>query len=141
MNVVGRGLMAAGMSVYAAMHVMQAASGPDGAPPWLTVAFALTALAAVGIAVMLIATSTRDEVIWETAAAVLAGLSALALILSYTTGFLGIQEADLRAETAIVAVAELMTLLAYAVTRLIPSSGDELTGDPVPDTPLERNAS
>lgn len=140
MNVVTRGLMAAGMGMYAAMHIFQAVDPPPGAPAWLTVAFAATALAAIGIAVMLIATSTRREVVWEQAAAALAAASALALALSYTTGFFGVAEADLRAETLLVAVAELITLLAYAISRAVPSNGDELTGDPVPDTPLERNA-
>lgn len=141
MNVVTRGLMAAGMGMYAAMHIFQAASPPPGAPAWLTVAFAATAAAAVVIAVMLIATSTTREVVWEGAAALLAGLSALALILSYTTGFFGVVEADLRAETLLVAVAEFVTLLAFAISRVVPSAGDELTGDPVPRTPLERSAS
>lgn len=137
MNVVTRGLMAAGMGVYAAMHLFQAASPPEGAPGWLTIAFAVTALAAIGIAVMLIATSTSHEVGWETAAALLAGASAVALLLSFTTGFLGVQEADLRAETILVAVAHLMTLGSFTMARVVPSAGDELTGDPVPDTPLE----
>lgn len=137
MNVVARGLMAAGMGVYAAMHLFQAASPPPAAPAWLTVAFAVTALAAIGIAVMLIATSTRNEVVWEGLAATLAGASAVALVLSYTTGFFGVAEADLRAETLLVAVAHLVTLGAFTISRVVPSAGDELTGDPVPDTPME----
>lgn len=115
MNVVVRGLMAAGMSVYAAMHVFQALDPPPGAPAWLAVAFAVTALVALGLAAMLILSSVEGEVGWERAAALLAGLSALALAASYTVGFLGVAESDLRAETAIVAVAELLTLTAFAV--------------------------
>lgn len=140
-NVVARGLMAAGMGIYAAMHVTQAANPPAGAPGWLAAAFALTALVAVAIAVMLVLTSTRHEVRWETAAALLAGASALALVASYTTGFLGVVESDLRAETVLVGVAHLVTLLAYTISRVVPSAGDELTGDPVVDTPLERSGS
>jgi hypothetical protein len=116
-NVVVRGLMAAGMAVYAAIHTTQAASPPADAPAWLAFAFAATALVAIGLAVMLIVTSVRAEPIWETLAAVLAGSSAVALLLSYTTGFLGVVQSDLRAETAIVAVAELVTLGAFAVGR------------------------
>lgn len=127
MNVVTRGLMAAGMGVYAAIHLVQAVRPPLGVPAWLTFAFAATALAAVGIAVMLIVTSDTHEVGWEAAAAVLAGVSALALLASYTTGFFGVVESDLRAETAIVAVAELITLVAFAAGRLVPAAGNEVS--------------
>jgi hypothetical protein len=133
MNVVIRGLMAAGMSVYAAMHVFQAIDPPPGAPPWLTVAFAVTALAALGLAVMLIVTPVRAEGRWEAAAALLAGLSGIALVTSYTVGFFGVVESDLRAETAIVAVAELLTLVAYAASWLMTHASSEslLEEDPV----------
>jgi hypothetical protein len=133
MNVVIRGLMAAGMSVYAAMHVFQAIDPPPGAPPWLAVAFALTALVAAGLAVMLILTSVRGEGRWEAAAALLAGLSAIALLASTTVGFFGVVESDLRAETAIVAVAELLTLAAYGVGWLTTHASSEnlLEEDPV----------
>jgi hypothetical protein len=123
MNVVVRGLMAAGMSVYAAMHLSQALSPPPGAPAWLTVAFVATAVVALVLAGLLILSSERGEVRWERAAAALAAASGLALLASYTVGFLGVVESDLRAETAIVAVAELMTLAAFALGWFATSQG------------------
>jgi hypothetical protein len=134
MNVVVRGLMAAGMSVYAAMHISQALSPPPGAPAWLAVAFIATALVALGLAAMLILSPVRGEVGWEWAAAALAGASGLALLASYTVGFLGVVEADLRAETAIVAVAEIVTLAAFGIGRFLASQGvsaDEETASAV----------
>ncbi len=125
MNVVVRGLMAAGMGIYAAIHVQQALSPPPGAPAWLAAAFGATAIAALVIGAMLILTPVEREVGWESAAAALAGASALALVASYTVGFLGVVEADLRAETAVVAVAELMTLAAFAISRIGASVGGE----------------
>jgi hypothetical protein len=119
MNVVVRGLMAAGMAVYAVLHAQQALSPPEGAPGWLQVAFAAAAIAGLGLAVMLIATSVRTEATWTGAAAALAGASALALLAAYTVGFFGVQEADLRPETALVAVAELVVLVAYAIDRRV----------------------
>lgn len=123
MNVVVRGLMAAGMSVYAAMHLSQALSPPPGAPPWLTGAFVATAAVALALAGLLILSSERGEVRWERGAAALAGASGLALLASYTVGFLGVVESDLRAETAIVAVAEMMTLAAFALGWFVSSQG------------------
>jgi hypothetical protein len=125
MNVVIRGLMAAGMSIYAAMHISQSVSPPPGAPGWLAGAFAVTALAALVVAAMLILTPVRGEARWEGAAALLAGLSAIALLASYTVGFFGVAESDLRAETAIVAVAELVTLAAYAIGWLVSDASSE----------------
>lgn len=131
MNVVIRGLMAAAMAVYAVMHVVQAVSPPDAAPAWLVVMFAATALAALVIAGGLILTAQRDEVIWEDAAAVLALLSLVALGLSYTVGFLGVSEGALRAETALVFVAELVTLVTWVVSRVATRETAEVS-EPVP---------
>ena len=118
MHVVVRGLMAAGMGIYAAMHLQQALSPPPGAPTWLTVAFATAALVALVLAILLIAASERTQGRWEWAAALLAGASALALVASYTVGFFGVVESDLRPETAVVAVAEVITLVAFAIGRI-----------------------
>lgn len=118
MNVVVRGLMAAGTGIYAAIHGRQAFAPPPDTPLWTTLAFGVTALAAAIIAVMLIVTSVRAEVRWERLAAALAAASAVALLASYTVGFFGVSETDLRAETAVVAVAELAVLVAFAIGRL-----------------------
>jgi hypothetical protein len=120
-NVVTRGLMAAGMGVYAAIHALQAFASPDGAPAWLTVAFAAAAIAGAVLAVLLIVSSTELEARVMTAAAVLAGASLLALVAAGTIGFFGVEETDLRAETAIVAVAELVVLGAFVVERRVES--------------------
>ncbi len=127
MNVVIRGLMAAAMAVYAVMHAVQAVSPPDSAPAWLVVMFALTALVALVVAGGLIMTARRDEVYWEEAAAALAGASLLALILSYTAGFFGVSEGALRAETALVFVAEVVTLVAWAVSRVATRETSEVS--------------
>lgn len=130
MNVVIRGIQAAGMAVYAAMHVLQAADAPQGSPTWLVVAFALSALAAVVIAVGLILTATEDETRWEALAAALAAISALALLAAYTVGLFGVVESDLRAETAIVLVAELMTLGAFALGVTVHARTDAPVDEP-----------
>ena len=129
MNVVIRGVQAAGMAVYASMHIMQASSPPADAPGWLAVAFAATAMIALIIAGGLILSAQRDESRWETAAALLALPSVIALAASYTTGFLGVVETDLRPATAIVAVAELMILAAYVVSRIGPPGALAEVGD------------
>lgn len=124
MNVVVRSVQAAGMAVYAAMHVLQAASSPASSPRWLTLAFAVTAVAAVVIAAGLVLARTSSEARWERAAALLALASAVALLMSYTTGFFGVVETDLRGETALVAVAELVTIVAYVLGTATQAASD-----------------
>lgn len=119
MNVVTRGLMAAGMGVYAAIHALQALAGPDDAPGWLTAAFAAAAVAGAVLAVLLIVSPTALEGRVMAVAAVLAGASLVALVAAGTVGFFGVEETDLRAETAIVAVAELVVLGAFVVERRV----------------------
>jgi hypothetical protein len=116
-NVVTRGLMAAGMAVYAAMHAFQAVGPPDGSPGWLRLAFAVATLAGAGLAAWLVLASPDHEEPAMLASAVLAGASLLALLAAYTVGFFGVREEALRAETAIVAVAEVVVLIAFAVER------------------------
>jgi hypothetical protein len=132
MNVVVRGLMAAGMSVYAAMHLSQALSPPPDAPAWLAAAFVATAVVALVLAALLILSSERGEVRWERAAAALAATSGLALLASHTVGFLGVVESDLRAETAIVAIAELMTLAAFGIGWFVGSQASVTDDEPAP---------
>ncbi len=110
MNVIIRGIMAAALGVYASLHVQQAFADQTGSPGWLTAAFVVTAIAAIALAVALIAVPERlaDKVI--AAGAALAGGSLVALVLSYTVGFLGVTQAEVRIETAIVFVAELLAL-------------------------------
>lgn len=131
MNVVIRGLMAAAMAVYAVMHVVQAVSPPEGAPGWLVVMFALTAVVAVVLAGGLIMTAQRGEARWEDAAALLAGASLVALVLSFTVGFLGVVESDLRADTALVFVAEIVTLASWVASRAVTRATSEVS-EPVP---------
>lgn len=126
MNVVVRGVMSAGMGIYGAIHATQALTPPDGAPPWLAFAFAASALAAFVIAGMLILSSTAGEGRWEVAGAGLALSSAIALGAAYTVGFLGVRESDLRAETAVVLVAEVMTLAAFVVARIGAAAEEDL---------------
>lgn len=140
MNVVVRGLMAAGMAVYAAMHVLQVVQPPPGAPSWSVAAFAAATVVGVALAVLLIGTATRRETLWESVAAVVAAGSALALIASLTVGFFGIEESSLRAEMTVVLIAEVMVLVAFVAARLASEETAEVDRGAGPDTPTPRVA-
>lgn len=126
MNVVTRSLMAAGLLVYAAIHFSQAASPPDGAPTWLRIMFFLTAGVAVVLAGGLFFRPPGDNELWKDAAAALALASAVALLLSQTTGFIGVDESDLRSSTFGVLVAESMVLISWVVGRVVGHRFDEV---------------
>lgn len=126
MNVVVRGLMAAGMGVYATLHALQAARGD--APSWTTVAFGAAALVALGLVVALIAVGHRVEGHIEDASAALALLSALALTATLTVGFFGVEDV-LRVESIMAYVAEGVVLLAWVAGRFSPQSTMETTTD------------
>ena len=126
MNVVVRSLMAAGLFMYAGIHVVQAFSPPDGAPLWLQIAFFLTAALAVVLGGGLLLRPPGDNEAWKDLAAALALGSLIALVLSATTGFAGVDQADLRASTFGVAVAEFMVLVSWAVGRLTGHRYDEV---------------
>lgn len=132
MNVVIRGLMATGLLVYATVHLLQGVRPPADAPLWLRLAFLATAAVAVVLAVGLLARrpGTTDQ--WKDAAAALAGASLVALVLSWTTGFLGVSEADLRLSTLGVVVAEMVVLATWAITRVVGHEFDEVEEE-VPD--------
>lgn len=115
MDVVIRGIMASALGVYAAMHASQVASGPEGAPAWVTFAFGATAVVAVLLAVALIAAPERLQRMVDAAAAALVGGSLIALIMSYTVGFFGVTQAEVRIETALVLVAEVIALTAFGL--------------------------
>lgn len=117
MNVVVRGVMAAGLGIYSAFHFFQAGASPTGTPGWLTIAFVLTAIAGLGFAALLIAAPERVQAMVEGGAALLAGLSLIALAMSYTTGFFGVSQTEVVVETALVAVAEVMVLLAFGIAQ------------------------
>lgn len=131
MNVVIRGLMAAAMAVYAVMHVVQAVSPPEGSPGWVVVAFGGAALAGAVLAVGLILGDRSHEAVWEESAAALAVASLVALVLAFTTGFFGVSEGDLRADTALVFVAELVTIGSWIVSRFATRETAEVS-EPVP---------
>lgn len=124
MNVVVRGLMAAGMGVYATLHVLQAARGEG--PAWTTIAFGAAALVALGLVVALIAVADRAEGRVEDAAAGLSLLSALALTATLTVGFFGVEDV-LRVESIMAYVAEGVVLLAWVAGRFSPQSTMETT--------------
>ena len=131
MNVVIRGLMAAGLFVYGAIHLVQGLNPPEAAPGWLRLAFVATAVVAVvlGIGLLALAPGRTDRL--KDLAALLAAASALALVLSLTTGFLGVSETDLRVETLGVLVAELVVVVSWLAGRLVGHDFDEVT-EPVP---------
>ena len=124
MNVVVRGLMAAGMGVYATLHVLQAARGEG--PAWTTIAFGAAALIALGLVVALIAVADRAEGRVEDAAAGLSLLSALALTATLTIGFFGVEDV-LRVESIMAYVAEGVVLVSWVAGRFSPNSTMETT--------------
>ncbi len=132
MNVVIRGLMAAGLFVYATIHLLQGVDPPEDAPGWLQLAFLATAAAAVVLAVGLLSRRPGTTDVWKDAAAALTGASLLALVASFVTGFLGVSESDIRLSTLGVVVAEGLVLLTWAAGRLVGHDFDEVE-EPVPD--------
>lgn len=132
MNVVVRGLMTAGMWLYAAIHIQQAFAPPPGSPGWMGFAFAASAAVAALIGVMLIVSAVGGEKLWENAAALLASVSAVALIAAFTVGLAGFVETGLRIETALVVVAEVVVVGAWAINRVRdPATADEDLHGPV----------
>lgn len=109
MVILGRGLVAAGLGVYAAIHLAQAVGGPESSPGWLTVAFLLAAIAGFALAVGVFVSSRWREVV--VAAFVLTAASLVALTMAYTVGFFGVDEGELTPSTLAVIVAEVMTML------------------------------
>lgn len=124
MNVVVRGLMAAGMGVYGTLHLLQALEGSQ--PVWMSLAFGLTALLSVGLVVALIAVADTSEGVVEDAAAALVVMSAVALTLTLTTGFFGVEE-TLRVESVMAYVAEGVVLASWLTGRLATASSMEET--------------
>lgn len=131
MNIVTRGLMAAGMAVFATMHALQVLDPPADAPGWLTVGFAAVTVAAAVLAVRLITASNETIARWQVAAVVLAGASAAALVLAVTVGFLGVVEPALRYEVVMSFVAEAVVIGAFVVSRVLPPETEERADDRV----------
>lgn len=127
MNVVVRGLMAAGMAVYGAIHAQQAFATPADAPGWLAFMFGLTALVAFGLAVALIVGAESQVGVVEHVSAAVAAGSFVALVLSFTTGFLGVEQDDIRAVTAVVIIAELLVVACWGLSRAQTSRTDEVS--------------
>lgn len=134
MNVVIRGLMAAGMAVYATLHLLQVFSPPEGSPGWLVAAFAGSTVVALVLAGGLIVGAQRREARWEHAAALLAAVSLVALIAAFTVGLLGVEESDLRPATALVFVAELVVLVSWVAARFATRETREVS-EAVPTRP------
>lgn len=132
MNVVIRGLIAAGLLVYAAVHVLQGISPPADAPVWLQVAFLVTAVVAAVLGVGLLGRRPGTTALWKNAAAALTGASLLALVLSFTVGFLGVNETDIRLSTLGVIIAEMVVLVSWAANRTLGPEYDEVE-ESVPD--------
>lgn len=133
MNVVVRSLMATGLLVYAGIHLLQAASPPEMgsmmASRGLQVAFLATALTAVVLAVGLLARPAGTTARWKDLAALLAGVSLVVLLLSFTVGFLGVTQADLRLSTLGVVIAESVVLVGWVATRVVGPGFDEVDDD------------
>lgn len=127
MNVVIRGLMAAAMGVYAMLHLRQAFAAPAGAPAWLVAMFAGSAVIALVLAAGLIFDIQRRETRWEHAAALLAAVSLGALLSAFTVGFFGVEERGLRAATALVFVAEVVTLVSWVAAQLATGEAMEVS--------------
>lgn len=129
MNVVVRSLMATGLLVYAGIHLLQGFSPPVMASMMasrgLQAAFLATAVAAAVLAVGLLARPAGTTARWKDAAALLAGVSLVVLLVSFTVGFLGVTQADLRLSTLGVVIAESVVLIGWVVTRVVGPGFDE----------------
>lgn len=132
MNVVIRGLMASGLFVYGAIHMVQGVRPPEGAPAWLRLAFIGTAVLAIVLGAGLIAGQPGRTDRLKDLAAVLAVASAVALGLSFTTGFLGVNETDLRVSTLVVVVAEFVVVACWVIAKMVGHDYDEVQ-EAVPD--------
>lgn len=128
MNVVTRSLMVAGLFMYAAIHILQAAQPPASAPAWLRWAFVATAAVAVVLGIGLLLRSAGHNQPWKDAAAALAGASAVALGLSATTGFLGVEQTDISAGVFGVIAAELIILASWLAGRSVGAEFNEVDG-------------
>jgi hypothetical protein len=128
MNVVTRSLMVAGLFVYAAIHFLQAAQPPASAPAWLQWAFVATAVAAIGLGLGLLLRPPGQNRLWKDAAAALAAGSAVALFLSATTGFFGVEGTDISAGVFGVAAAELVVLASWLADRSVGPEFNEVDG-------------
>lgn len=128
MNVVTRSLMVAGLFVYAAIHFLQTAQSPASAPAWLPWAFVATAVAAVVVGVGLVVRRPGGNQLWKDAAAFLAAGSLFALVLSGTTGFLGVDEMDISAGVFGVVAAEFIILVSWLADRSLGPEFNEVDG-------------
>lgn len=126
MDVVVRGLMAAGMGIYGMLHALQALE-PDAAT-WSRLAFAATALAAAVLLVGLVAAPSRLAVRVEPLAALLAASSAVALVLTLTVGFFGVEDV-LRPSVVMVLVAEVVVVASWLLLLRMPADTSEKTDD------------
>jgi hypothetical protein len=119
MNVVVRGLMAAGIGVYGTIHVLQAFE--SGTPVWMNVAFGLAAVIGYALVIALVVAPERFAGRLEALAAGLALVSAIALTLTLTTGFFGVED-ELRLENLMAYVAEAVVIGSYVLLLLSPDS-------------------
>ncbi len=131
MDVVTRALMAAGMAVFAAMHALQVIDPPAEAPMWLTIGFAAVAIAGAALAALIIIGPESMVARAQVAAALLAGGSAVALVLALTIGIFGVVEPVLRYAVVMSFVAEAVVLGAFAAARLAPDATDGRTDAPI----------
>lgn len=127
MFVVTRGLTAAGMSTYAVIHLFQMASPPEGSPTWLRVAYGLTALAALVVAGGALFDERHHT--WSGIGALLALGSAVALLMSVTVGFLGVESADLQPAALVVIVAEVMAIGSWIALQVARASSPEAAAE------------
>lgn len=131
MNIVTRGLMAAGMAVFATMHALQVIDPPADTPLWLTLGFTAVALIGGLLAVLLITAPTDVVARWQLASVLLAGASALALVLALTVGLFGVEETTFRYTVVMSFVAEAVVIGAFAVSRVLPVETEERADDPI----------
>jgi hypothetical protein len=133
MSVVTRGIMTAGMAIYAAIHFGQVRSSELDAA-WADAGFLISAIVASVLAVALVLRSERSI---EHAAAGLAVISMGALMVTEFVGLFGVDASSLQAEVIVVLVAEVFVIVAWGIEQFAPSLG-HLERDDLEDERLSR---
>ncbi len=133
MNVVTRSLLSTGLAMYAGFHVFQATGPPAGAPTWLRLAFVATGIVAAVLAVLVLV-GRSPLTTWMNLSALLTGSSMLALAASFTIGFFGVTETDIRLSTIGAVIAEAVVLVSWAADRAGGPEVDEVD-EHVPSLP------
>lgn len=126
MNVVTRSLMAAGLLMYAGIHFLQVPDPPPGAPGWLRLAFLATAIVAVVLGAGLLFREAGHNQLWKDAAALLAAVSAVALVVFSNLDVAGVDPMGMQSDAWGALAAEAIILASWVAARMVPRSYNEV---------------